>query len=243
MTIRGLPFAERLPRHPGAAIVLLVGDEAIASALRRAGHRVMRHALDTGPLAQVAGVPFTPPVVEWPFADASFDSVVLLDELALTVREEEALAEAARVLRPGGTLLLRVPASGMLAWLDGFNAYRYLRETTRRGKQLPEVAGVGWRRHYPRADLRGLLAPHFRLRALQGFGIGLSDAARLALLVFWRWALRSERGDGMARRVPAMILRLEGRWSLFGHGYSLVAVAERLPDALPKVAQADSSTA
>jgi SAM-dependent methyltransferase len=231
MTIPGLPLAESLPPPAGAVVVLLGGDKVLAAALRRAGYNVHHHALDTGPLAQVAGVPFTPPVVDWPFPDAVFDAVILLDELALTVREEEALAEAARVLRPGGVLLLRVPAAGALAWLDGFNAYRYLRETTRRGKPLPEVAGVGWRRHYPRDDLRELLRPHFRVQDVRAVGIGLSDAARLGLLIFWRWALRSERGDGVIRRLPQAVERREGRLSLGGHGYWLVAIAERLPTA------------
>ena len=170
MSVAGLPLLAQLPPpEPAGAtrLLLLGGDDVVAGALRRAGYRVDRHALDTGPLAQPAGVPFTPPVVEWPFPDQSYDAVVLLDELALTVQEEEALAEAARVLRPGGVLLLRVPAAGLLAWLDGYNAYRYLKEVTHRGRLLPEMAGVGWRRHYRREDLYGLLRPHFRLRAMR----------------------------------------------------------------------------
>jgi SAM-dependent methyltransferase len=231
MIVLGLPLTKHLPGDAGAAVLLVGGDAVTAAALRRAGFRVDRHALDTGPLAQVAGVPFTPPIVMWPFPDASYDAVILLDELAFTVREEEALAEAARVLRPGGVLMLRVPATGRLAWLDGFNAYRYLRETTHRGQPLPDVAGVGWRRHYSRLDLRGLLAPHFAVRAMHASGVGLTDAARLALLVFWRWALHSERGDVATKQVPEQLTRLEGGWAPIGWGYSLVAVAERLPEA------------
>jgi SAM-dependent methyltransferase len=231
MIVPGLPLVELLPRPYEPTLLLVGGDDETATALRRFGFRVDRHALDMGPLAQVAGVPFTPPVVEWPFADAAYDAVVLLDELALTVREEEALAEAARVLRPHGRLLLRVPATGALAWLDGFNAYRYLRETTHRGTSLPEVAGVGWRRHYSRGDVQGLLAPHFRVVAIRGSGVGLSDAARLALLVFWRWGLRSRRGDAALRRVPAWLARLEGSWRIGKFGYTQVTVAERRPPA------------
>jgi len=227
MTLPGLPLSEQLPSRQGARGLLLGGDDAMAAALRRDGFRVDRHALDTGPLAALAGVPFTPPVVEWPFPDAAYDVVVLLDELALTVREEEALAEAARVLRPGGMLLLRVPATGRLAWLDGFNAYRYLHETTGRGSWLDEVAGVGWRRHYPRADLEALLCPHFRVRQISASGIGLADAVRLALLIVWRWALQSPRADRFIRRVPGSIARWEGRWAPGGRGYWHVALAER----------------
>lgn len=230
MAIAGVSLTEYLPPPGGGtALLLLGGDAAVAAALRRAGYRVDRHALDTGPLAQLAGIPFTPPTVVWPFPEAAYGAVVLLDELALTMREEEAIAEAARVLRPGGILLLRVPASGRLAWLDGYNAYRYVRDITRRGRLLPEVKGIGWRRHYRRQDLRDLLLPHFRIRALRGSGIGLSDAARLALSLFWRWALRSERGDAAIRDVPRAVARHEGRWTLLGRGYWLVAAAERLP--------------
>jgi len=41
-----------------------------------------------------------------PFADASFDLVVLMHALTYSTRPAQAVAEAARVLRPGGRLLL-----------------------------------------------------------------------------------------------------------------------------------------
>ena len=225
-----LPLSEYLPaaRDGDTGIVLLGGDDVIADGLRCAGYRVTRHALDTGPLAQLAGLSFTPPVVEWPFPDGAFDAVVLLDQLALTVREEEALAEAARVLRPGGVLLLRVPATGPLAWLDGYNGYRYVRDITRRGQPLPDTRGVGWRRHYGEGDVRDLLLPHFRIRALHGAGIGLTEATRLGLNLAWRWALRSERGEEAIRAATERAARWEGRVSLAGRGYWLVAAAEKM---------------
>ena len=231
MAIAGIPLTEVLPPpEDGAPLLLLGGDDVVASAFARRGYRVERHALDTGPLAQLAGVPFSPPAVAWPFPDAAFAAVVLLDELALTMPEEEALAEAARVLRPGGILLLRVPARGRLAWLDGYNAYRYVRDITHRGKLLPAMRGIGWRRHYGRDDLRMLLAPHFRPRAIRASGIGAADAARLGLSLLWRWALRSERGDGAIHALPSALARREGAWSMLGRGYWLVAAAERLPE-------------
>ena len=231
MTIAGIPLVELLSPPNGAELLLLGGDDQVARALRQAGYRVDRHALDTGPLAQTPErrANFVPPVVEWPHPDASYDAIVLLDELALTVLEEEALAEAARVLRPGGGLLLRVPAAGRLAWLDGYNAFRYVQEITNRGKRLPEAAGVGWRRHYRREDLQDLLRPHFRILAMRASGIGLADSARLALSLFWRWALQSERGDAAIRRVPQTLTRWEGGLVPAGRGYSWVVAAERPP--------------
>ena len=231
MTIAGLPLVEHLPPPREAAILLLGGDRHLARELRRAGYQVDRHALDTGPLAQIAEKrsTFTPPVVAWPHPDASYDAVILLDELALTVLEEEALTEAARVLRPAGKLLLRVPAAGRLAWLDGYNAYRYIQEITDRGERLPETAGVGYRRHYRREDLRDLLCPHFRVRDMRASGIGLSDSARLGLSLFWRWLLQSTRGDAAIRRVPQILARAEGGLAPGGRGYWLVVAAERRP--------------
>jgi SAM-dependent methyltransferase len=229
MAIAGVPLTEFLPPPAsGVSLLLLGGDDVVAAVFRDVGFRVDGHALDTGPLAQVPGVPFTPPVVAWPFPDAAYDAVVLLDELALTMSEEEALAEAARVLRPGGTLLLRVPAAGRLAWLDGYNAYRYVRDITHRGQLLPEVRGIGWRRHYRREDLHRLLSPHFRVRELRASGIGLSEAARLGLSLLWRWALRTERGDDAIRETSASLARQEGPWAPVGRGYWIVAAGERL---------------
>jgi hypothetical protein len=73
------------------------------------------------------------------------------------------------------------------------------------------------------------LRPHFQVRAMRASGIALSDAARLGLLLFWRWALRSARGEDAIRRVPETVARWEGGLAPTGRGYWLVAVAERLP--------------
>jgi SAM-dependent methyltransferase len=208
-------------------VLLIGGDDHQARSLANLGYRVDRHALDTGPLVQLAGIPFTPPVVDWPFAERSFEAVILLDQLAYTVLEEEALAEAARVLRPGGVLLLRVPSRTFMGWLDGFNLYRYARDITGRGAKPPETAGVGWRRHYTRDDVRGLLRPHFRVLTMTSAGLGLAELVRALLLLCWRWALRSPRGEGAIQHIPATLMRLEGTWSLAGHGTALMTAAER----------------
>lgn len=79
-------------------------------------------------------------VLALPFADASFDLVTSFEVLYHRGVPDEgvALAEARRVLRPGGRLLLRLPAFELL-----------------RGKHDRAVHG---RRRYTAADVRGLLA-------------------------------------------------------------------------------------
>ncbi len=173
MSVPGLPLAEHLPR--GGAVLLVGGDDRQAGDLLRAGLTITRHAPDMGPLAQLAGIPFTPPVVEWPFPDV----------------------------------------------------YRYVQETSRRGKRHPAVAGVGWRRHYPRPDLIGLLEPHFRVLHITPTGIGLEDVVRLAGNLSWRWLRRDETHDVAIEQAAARVARLESGWSMCGRGYGLMVLAER----------------
>ena len=49
-----------------------------------------------------------------PFEDGTFDAVTMLDVLEHIADDGAALAEAARVVRPGGALMVAVPAYGFL---------------------------------------------------------------------------------------------------------------------------------
>ncbi len=180
----------------------------VVAALAWRGYQVDRHALDLGPAAALAGQPWTPPVTTWPGKTASYDRVYLWDDLARVVDEEAAVAEAARVLRPGGILSIRVPRAGLLAWLDPYNAYRYLRDATRRGKDPVETKALGWQRHYRQADLDDLLRPYFTTLAIQPRGLGLAAAFRLALAILFRWLVPREelyqRGQPLAQRLETL---------------------------------------
>ena len=214
----------------GTGVRLLAAGESAATLaeLRDAGHRPQTHRLDTNPLAGLRGQPFTPPVVAWPMPDAAFDVVVLGPDLALVVDDEAAVAEAARTLRPGGLLVVDVPNNGPLAWLDADNAYRYVRDITRRGPRLHHARGVGWRRHYGEHDLRALLAPAFGPPVFRTEAVAAGEASRLALRLLCNWLPDRDQAppdrlvvasDALARRERA--LRPAG-W-----GSALVAVARR----------------
>jgi SAM-dependent methyltransferase len=80
-----------------------------------------------------------------PFADASFDCVTSFDVLYhRRVRSDRrALAELARVLRPGGTLLVRVPALELLR--RRHDDAVHTRERYTRGLLVRRVVGAGLR--------------------------------------------------------------------------------------------------
>jgi SAM-dependent methyltransferase len=76
---------------------------------------------------------------ELPFADASFDSILLSDVLEHIPTPERLWCEMARLLKPGGTLLLNVP---FFYWLheEPYDYYRYTKYALRR---FAEVSGFG----------------------------------------------------------------------------------------------------
>lgn len=77
-----------------------------------------------------------------PFADAAFDAVVSLDVLCMLPDDRPGFAEIARVLRPGGVLLLNLPALQRL-YSEHDLAVRSVRRYTRRGvRRKLEAAGL-----------------------------------------------------------------------------------------------------
>jgi 2-polyprenyl-6-hydroxyphenyl methylase/3-demethylubiquinone-9 3-methyltransferase len=83
-----------------------------------------------------------------PLADRRFDGILCLDVLEHVTNERAVLAETARLLKPGGTLVLTVPLSGVLAGPNSLNIFGRLVHATRRGLFPPEIAAAGCHRHY-----------------------------------------------------------------------------------------------
>lgn len=111
-----------------------------------------------------------------PFADASFDRIVLADLLEYVRDEKATLGEARRVLTDGGQLTILAPYHGPTNWLDGANWHRYLHDLTGSDTLLPELAESGWRRRYRKSDLESLLTEcGFSLATVDRRGTGLSE--------------------------------------------------------------------
>jgi SAM-dependent methyltransferase len=76
-----------------------------------------RVAVDTDPRGLAPGEGVCASALALPFADGTFDVVAAFDVIEHCAPEHQAVAELARVLRPGGRLLVSVPAY-QWAWSD-----------------------------------------------------------------------------------------------------------------------------
>jgi SAM-dependent methyltransferase len=153
-----------------------------------------------------------------PFAAESFDAVVSIDVLCHAgVEERQAVEEAARVLRPGGRLLVQVPA---FEWLYG-----------------EHDAAVWTKRRYRRAEIAGLLADAgLTARRCAYRNALLFPAAAIARLAK-RGPTSRDGARSDVRPVPApvnlvlsVVLALERRLRVpFPLGLSVFCVGEKPP--------------
>ena len=120
--------------------------------LRRYGWVV---GIDLAPEAISLGGPRLPgrlargSVLDIPFADASFDLVTSFDVLyhRAVPNEERALGEMWRVLRPGGRLLIRVPAYEFLRGKHDRAVHTRRRYTAGQAQALLQAGGFTVERH------------------------------------------------------------------------------------------------
>ena len=198
-------------------------------ACRRARTRVDGPAGQVGPGGVLSGS-----AERLPFADAAFDLVTMFDVLEHLEEPQAAAREAWRVLKPGGALLVHVPAH---PWLFAEN---------------DRVAGH--HRRYTRAELR---------RTLRGAGLTAERVAWSNVLLFpliaplvlalgWaeRVGLRPEGRTNLSVDPPrwvhallASLYGLEARWVArfdLWPGHSLAAIARRPLAATPALDEEDA---
>lgn len=82
-------------------------------------------------------------IMELPFGDGSFDAVCAFDVIEHCEPEARALAEVRRVLRPGGTFLMAVPAYQWAWTAHDVASGHYRRYTAKRARVALEQAGFG----------------------------------------------------------------------------------------------------
>jgi SAM-dependent methyltransferase len=172
-----------------------------------------------------------------PFADRAFDSVSMLDVLEHTPDERRTLAEVHRVLRPGGSLVLTLPAWHAFTCLDPDNAKFKAPRLHRLAYQARFGRTAYQRRFVDTSD--GMLGDldaergdhtNYRVEDLTallddaGFDVVLRDGANL----FWRFfQVPSLFLPSRWQRIVDAPLRWDGRWF---HQANLFVVAERRED-------------
>lgn len=164
-----------------------------------------------------------------PLPSANFDAIIFLDVLEHVPDEASTLREIARLLKPGGTLVLSVPHRGLLSWLDSLNLYAALVRATHHGRFPPEIAATGLHRHYSVAQIRALLGKTFELRRVTRTGLGLAELVNLPLLLLFRWLLPLDTLYQIAAFAYYTAYLIEDILPLGPLGYHLQIVATRSP--------------
>jgi SAM-dependent methyltransferase len=167
-----------LADHLGTPERLLDVGSADGPSVRWMRRHGTAFTVDVDPRGLAAGRSARASALALPFADGVFDVVGAFDVIEHCEPEEQAVAELARVLRPGGTLLASVPAY-QWAW-------------------TAHDVRAGHHRRYTRARL---------VRALEGAGLEVRRATYGFAAVFpffaaERLARRLGRGDDDGQRLP-----------------------------------------
>lgn len=165
-----------------------------------------------------------------PFMDASFDAVTCLDVLEHVADERTVLAEAHRVLRPGGTLVVSVPHRGPLARYDSINlcpGFWEMREVApgRDVSAIPEV-----HRHYSVAELRQILRPQFCIAGVWRTGIGVAELVNIPLLWLSKGMLRMPRLYDFLQYLYFTVYLADDVIPMGRQGYHLMVRATRVGD-------------
>jgi SAM-dependent methyltransferase len=117
-TVRGIRYrnlvvAGELPPPPGSVLEIGPGEGWLCRILAERGYRVTTCDLARGWLPSLAGKgaagSVMAPMTRLPFAGESFDAVLAVEVIEHIPEIGQALAEAARVLRRGGLLVVTVP--------------------------------------------------------------------------------------------------------------------------------------
>jgi SAM-dependent methyltransferase len=165
-----------------------------------------------------------------PVPDAVADAVTMLDIVEHIGRPEVAIAEARRVIRDGGVLVISVPHRGLLHRLDGLNVYAALRRRRPHWPALEATTESGGHehRHFRLTELEELLRPHFEVDRVARTGLGLQEIVHLGLLAL-RVPLRAERLARSLMPLHLVIYLLDDLVPLGRFGYHLTVRGRAVP--------------
>jgi SAM-dependent methyltransferase len=161
-----------------------------------------------------------------PIPDGVADAVTMLDIVEHVDHPEAAIAEARRVVRDGGVLVVSVPHRGLLHRLDALNVYEGLRRRRPHWPPLEAATESGGHehRHFRVSDLEAVLRPHFEVDRVACTGLGLQELFHLGLLVL-RVPLRAQKVARALLPLHLVIYLLDDLLPLGRLGYHLTVRA------------------
>jgi SAM-dependent methyltransferase len=195
-------------RRGGAVVAVDAGADEVAGVRATLGAMVDAGELDPdAPATAVQG-----DALRLPFPDGRFDRVIASEVLEHIVDDRRAMAELARVLRPGGTMAVTVPRAGpeTVNWIlsdeyhdvPGGHVRIYRRSTLCRRLTESGLEPVG--SHHA----HGLHAPYWWLRCLVGPGNDQHPAvAAYHRLLVWD----IERAPRLTRTADRLLNPLVGK--------------------------------
>jgi SAM-dependent methyltransferase len=128
-----------------------------------------------------------------PWPQEHFDAAVCLDVLEHCPDPPATVAELARVVRPGGVLVVSVPHRGLLEGADSLNVYARMRPSGDVPTDDPSWPMSPHHRHFSVAELQSILAPSFAVDTVQRTGLGVAELVNLPLLLATRGISRRLR--------------------------------------------------
>jgi 2-polyprenyl-3-methyl-5-hydroxy-6-metoxy-1,4-benzoquinol methylase len=176
------------PRSGHSGLLELgAGHCEVAQMLRSLGWDVHAADIEDSCVAEAAALGFPATRLDLneplPFSDGSFDFVVMLEVIEHVVRAEAALAEVARVLSPGGRLLLTTPN------------HAFYKSRLRMLKGRPLGMEGDHVRFFVKAQLESLLAA-------KGFQVAARNSSGHLPLMDGRWVRKLAGRKRVLCRVP-----------------------------------------
>lgn len=170
-----------------------------------------------------------------PFEDGMFDAVVMLEVYEHVDSRKKLIDEVARVLKPGGILILSTPNKGLFAFMDSFNIkmmfrklcpniMKFIKKNVQKYENVQYTENIQWHPHFSLRQLRDALEGRFAVREVHRGGLFL-----FPLFAIFRSVLIRTFPSKTLFKFFVDCMNADGRISYgpFGYNLQIFAVKEK----------------